>query len=40
MEEVKVVSESVEYIFEFDTPPTEAEINEAMDTIGGRPKRS
>lgn len=40
MEEVKVILDGVEYIYEFDTLPTEVEMNEAMDTIGGRPKRS
>lgn len=39
MEEVTVILEGVEYVFEFDTAPTEEEINTAMETIGGRTKR-
>jgi hypothetical protein len=37
MEEVKVILDGVEHIYEFDELPTLAELNEAMDTIGGRP---
>tara|TARA_R110002167_G_scaffold168263_1_gene365943 strand:- start:493 stop:615 length:123 start_codon:yes stop_codon:yes gene_type:complete len=39
MEEVQVVSEGVEYVYEFDNYPTQEQIDSAMDTIGGRPKR-
>ena len=39
--EVKVkvkVGDNV-YVYEFDEQPTEADINKAIDTIGGRPRR-
>jgi|TARA_R110000851_G_scaffold267356_1_gene419840 hypothetical protein len=39
MADVKVVSNGVEYEFEFVTAPSQDDINSAMDTIGGRPKR-
>jgi hypothetical protein len=39
MTEVKTVLDGVEQIYEFDEAPTQAEIDTAMDTIGGRPKR-
>ena len=33
------IEEGSEYAFEFENAPTESEIVEAMETIGGRTKR-
>lgn len=39
MIEVVVTIGDSEYSFEFQQEPTEQQLTDAMDTIGGRPKR-
>lgn len=39
MKEVTIISDGVEYVYEFKTYPTQDDLNSAIDTIGGRPKR-
>ena len=40
MQEVIIIVNDVKYIFEFKEAPTQDALVSAMDTIGGRPKRS